>query len=60
MWLQYYSILIIIIIFKNKTELYRASGENRVFKPYPTCPRLIIVSFIYNNIMNYDYNISDI
>ena len=37
-----------------------ASGENRVSKPYPACPRLPNVSFIYNNIMNYDYNISDI
>ena len=36
-----------------------ASGENRVSKPYPACPRLPNVSFIYNNIMNFDYNISD-
>ena len=33
--------------------------ENRVSKPYPACPRLPNVSIIYNNIMNYDYNISD-
>ena len=33
----------------------RASGENRVSKPYPTCPRLPNASINHPNIMVYDY-----
>ena len=59
LFIEFYFIFI-FSSHNNRTEHERASGENRVSKPYPAGPRLPDASFNRPNMIDYDNSISDI